>query len=126
MPRKIRDSEPDRIGVPISNPNSVSEMPSSVLMRTPMIEKIVHTAKHTVKARVDIHKARPSALDIPSCIDGLLLKQPKKSCRPNPCAGAQQFERQLCLIGARHWAPEPFLTAAPIFGVAAILRNDLL
>ncbi len=30
--------------------------PSSLLMRTPMIEKIVQTAKQTVKARVDIDK----------------------------------------------------------------------
>ena len=32
-------------------------------MRTPMMEKIVHTAKHTVKASVDIHSARPCSLD---------------------------------------------------------------
>jgi hypothetical protein len=33
-------------------------------MRTPMIEKIVHTAKHTVKASVDIHSARPCGLTV--------------------------------------------------------------
>ena len=55
----MRDSEPVRIGVPTSRPNSVSLSPSSSLMRMPMIEKIVHTAKQTVKARVDIQSARP-------------------------------------------------------------------
>ena len=35
--------------MPTSRPNSVSLRPSSSLMRTPMIEKIVHTAKQTVE-----------------------------------------------------------------------------
>ena len=48
--------------MPTSRPNSVSLSPSSSLMRTPMIEKIVHTAKQTVKAIVDIQSARPSLL----------------------------------------------------------------
>ena len=54
-------SDPVRIGVPTRRPNSVSLRPSSSLMRTPMIEKIVHTAKQTVKATVDIASARAGA-----------------------------------------------------------------
>ena len=57
-PRTIRTSEPVSTGVPISNPNCVSDSPSSFLICTPMIEKIVHTAKQTVKAKVDIDSAR--------------------------------------------------------------------
>ena len=60
----MRTSEPVRIGVPTSRPNSVSLSPSSSLMRTPMMEKIVQTAKQTVKAMVDIQSARPCALEI--------------------------------------------------------------
>ena len=58
----MRTSEPVRIGVPTSRPNWVSFSPSSSLMRTPMMEKIVHTAKQTVKAMVDMRRARPEAL----------------------------------------------------------------
>jgi hypothetical protein len=57
----MRTSEPVRIGMPISSPNSVSLRPSSVLILTPMMEKIVHTAKQTVKAMVDIESARVAA-----------------------------------------------------------------
>ena len=41
MPRKMRVSDPVRIGVPIRRPNSVSFRLSSCLIRIPMIEKIV-------------------------------------------------------------------------------------
>ena len=57
----MRTSEPVRIGMPISRPNWVSLSPSSALMLTPMIEKIVHTAKQTVKAMVDMDSARVAA-----------------------------------------------------------------
>ena len=42
---------------------SVSLRPSSCLIRIPMIEKIVQTAKHTVNARVEIQSARLSSVD---------------------------------------------------------------
>ena len=44
--------------MPISRPNCVSLNPSSALILMPMIEKIVHTAKQTVKAMVDMVSAR--------------------------------------------------------------------
>jgi hypothetical protein len=58
----MRMSEPLKIGVPTSSPNCVSFSPRSFLICTPMIEKIVHTAKQTVNAIVDIQSAlvRPS------------------------------------------------------------------
>ncbi len=51
-------SDPVRIGVATSRPNWVSFRPSSPFMATPMIEKIVHTAKHAVKAIVLSPSAR--------------------------------------------------------------------
>jgi hypothetical protein len=57
MPRRTRTSDPVRIGVPTSSPNSVSESPSSSFTPRPMIEKIVHTAKHAVKATVLVQSA---------------------------------------------------------------------
>ena len=57
-PRKIRVSDPVRIGVATSRPNWVSFRPSSPLMATPMMEKIVQTAKQAVKAIVLRLKAR--------------------------------------------------------------------
>ena len=47
--------------MPISRPNWVSESPSSALILTPMMEKIVQTAKQTVKASVDMDNARVAA-----------------------------------------------------------------
>src|SRR5487761_2256267 len=58
MPRKMRTSEPVRIGVPTSRPNCVSLRPSCCLIWMPMMAKIVHTAKQTVNAMVDIQSAR--------------------------------------------------------------------
>ena len=52
MPRNTRISEPVRIGVPTSNPSCASLRPRSAWILTPMMEKIVHTAKQTVKANV--------------------------------------------------------------------------
>ena len=57
MPSSMRTREPVRIGIPISRPNCVSLSPSSALILMPMMEKIVHTAKHTVKAMVDMASA---------------------------------------------------------------------
>ena len=57
--RSRRISEPVRIGVPTSRPNWVSLRPSSCLMRMPMIEKIVQTAKQTVKDNVESQSALP-------------------------------------------------------------------
>ena len=54
-----RISDPLRIGVPIRSPNWVSLNPSSCLIRMPMIEKIVQTAKQMVKERVESQSARP-------------------------------------------------------------------
>ena len=48
--------EPVRIGVAISNPSWVSDSASSSLMRMPMMEKMVQTAKHRVKAKVESKK----------------------------------------------------------------------
>jgi hypothetical protein len=50
--------EPVRIGVATSRPNCVSFRPSSALMATPIMEKIVQTAKQAVKAIVLRLKAR--------------------------------------------------------------------
>ena len=58
IPRKSRLIEPVRMGVAISRPNWVSDSPRSSLMRIPMMEKMVHTAKHRVKAKVDKPSAR--------------------------------------------------------------------
>src|SRR3569623_569607 len=58
MPSARRISEPVRIGVPTRRPNSVSLRLSCCLIWTPMMAKMVQTAKHTVNAMVDIHKAR--------------------------------------------------------------------
>src|SRR5262245_55075044 len=57
MPRIRRISDTVRIGVPTSRPNCVSLRPRSFLICTPTMEKIVHTAKHTVKASVLIVSA---------------------------------------------------------------------
>jgi hypothetical protein len=57
----MRTSEPVSTGMPTSRPNCVSESPRSALIFTPTIEKIVHTAKHTVKATVDRDRARVAA-----------------------------------------------------------------
>ena len=53
-PSGSRMSEPVRIGVATSRPNSVSLRFSSFLMRMPMIENMVQMAKLTVKANVFI------------------------------------------------------------------------
>ena len=52
IPRKMRLSEPVRIGVATRMPNSVSLSPRSCSMRIPMMEKMVQTAKQTVNAKV--------------------------------------------------------------------------
>ena len=57
-PRKIRLTDPVRTGVATSRPNCVSLSPSSPLIFTPMIEKIVQTAKQMVKAKVLSPRAR--------------------------------------------------------------------
>ena len=59
MPRIRRINEPVRIGVPTSRPNCVSVRPRSFLIWTPMIAKMVQTAKQTVNEMVDSHNARP-------------------------------------------------------------------
>jgi uncharacterized membrane protein len=64
MPRKMRLTEPIRIGVATSRPNWLSLRPSSVLMRGPMIEEIVHTAKQTVKAKVERTRALHCSLRV--------------------------------------------------------------
>ena len=58
MPSTRRISDPVRIGVPTSRPNWRSLSPRSFLICTPMMEKIVHTAKQTVKAIVESQRAR--------------------------------------------------------------------
>ena len=52
MPRKILLNEPVKIGVATRIPNWVSLNPRLALICRPIIEKIVHTAKQTVNARV--------------------------------------------------------------------------
>ena len=52
IPRKMRLRDPVRMGVATRIPNSVSLSPRSCLMRIPMMEKMVHTAKQTVNAKV--------------------------------------------------------------------------
>ena len=61
-PSSRRINEPVRMGVPTRRPNWVSLRPRSFFICTPMIEKIVQTAKQTVKARV----LMPSAVVRPS------------------------------------------------------------
>ncbi|MBP1293962.1 putative membrane protein [Bradyrhizobium elkanii USDA 61] len=62
MPSTSRINDPLKIGVPTSKPNSVSFSPSSCLIRIPMIEKIVQTAKQIVKEIVESQSARLSRL----------------------------------------------------------------
>jgi hypothetical protein len=38
------------------------------------------------------------------------LRTAKKKLPTKPLRGAQRLERQLCLMGARRWVPEPFLS----------------
>src|SRR5690625_2962471 len=57
-PRKMRTTDPVRIGVPARSPNCASLRPSSSRMERPMIEKIVQTAKQAVKAAVLVHSAK--------------------------------------------------------------------
>ena len=52
IPRKIRLIEPVRTGVATRRPNWVSDNPKSCFILTPMIEKIVQTAKQNTKATV--------------------------------------------------------------------------
>src|SRR6476619_7952862 len=52
MPNGRRTSEPVRIGVATSRPNSVSLRLSSALILIPMTENITQTAKFTAKASV--------------------------------------------------------------------------
>ena len=47
-PSTTRIREPDRNGTPRSNPNCVSERPYCRWISTPMIAKIVHTAKQPI------------------------------------------------------------------------------
>ncbi len=58
IPRIRRVSEPVKIGVATRIPNSVSFRPNCCLICTPMIAKIVQTAKQTVKATVLSQRAR--------------------------------------------------------------------
>ena len=62
------------MGVPTSSPNWVSERPSSSFIPSPMIEKIVQTAKQIVKASVLAQSAvrAPSEGVVSSCIGDLL------------------------------------------------------
>src|SRR5690554_4211913 len=64
MPRKRRLIEPVRIGVAISRPSWVSVRPSSSLIRMPMMEKMVQTAKQRVNAKVDKPSARYWSLGV--------------------------------------------------------------
>src|SRR5690606_39801338 len=57
-PKKSRLIEPDNIGVAMSRPSWVSLKLNSCWMRIPRIEKIVHTAKQRVKAKVESPSAR--------------------------------------------------------------------
>ena len=52
MPSGKRNSEPVRIGVAASRPNSVSFRPRLALIGIPIMENMTHTAKHTVNAIV--------------------------------------------------------------------------
>jgi hypothetical protein len=58
IPRNTRLTDPVSTGVAMSRPNWVSVRPSCALIWMPMMEKIIHTAKHTVKAKVLSHRAR--------------------------------------------------------------------
>ena len=80
----MRTSEPVRIGVPTSRPNCVSFSPSCCLICMPMMAKMVHTAKHTVKAMVDIQSARlwPGTL-----VTAVGLHDDARSCRSQSVRG---------------------------------------
>jgi hypothetical protein len=97
MPSASLISEPTRIGVPTSRPNCVSLRPSSRLICTPMIEKIVHTAKHAVKAAVLI----PSAMRWspgPVAEFSFIVACPRfGACGPR-CAGTMRPAWRLALI----------------------------
>jgi hypothetical protein len=52
MPSGTRTSDPVSTGVAVSRPNSVAFRPSVFLSGMPMTPNIIHTMKHTVKAKV--------------------------------------------------------------------------
>src|SRR5689334_10609519 len=84
----MRTSEPVRIGMPIRRPNWVSLRPSSALILMPMIEKIVHTAKQTVKAMVDIDSARIGDVFAPAAVkSGFVIPLLRASAREGAVLG---------------------------------------
>ena len=93
-PRKIRLIEPVSTGVATRRPNWLSLSPSSVFICTPMIEKIVQTAKHTVKAKV----LSPSALywseDVIVSCDVMTCPFRKPVCTARLRASGQACVRQ--------------------------------
>src|SRR6185369_5664685 len=77
-------------------PNWVSFSPSSCLILTPMMAKIVHTAKQTVKARVDIQSARPCPSTGAAVVIGMGVPRPvEQNCvvrqKPGLAANALSF-----------------------------------
>jgi hypothetical protein len=52
MPNGTRINEPLKTGIAVSSPNSVAFKPSVFFSGIPMTANIIHTMKHTVKARV--------------------------------------------------------------------------
>ena len=52
IPNGTRINEPVKTGVAVKSPNSVAFKPSIFLMGIPMTPNIIHTIKHTVKAKV--------------------------------------------------------------------------
>src|SRR5690606_34904147 len=60
MPSRSRPTDPDRIGIATSSPNSASDRPSRSFKSRPTIEKRVQTAKQMVKAKVVAHSAVPA------------------------------------------------------------------
>ena len=79
-----------------------------------MIEKIVHTAKQTVKARVDIQSARACALEAVKAADP--LSNPSVRINSLPCALPKQ---KSCRSGPARTAQDvngSFANEAPVVG----------
>ena len=71
IPRIRRVSDPVSTGVATSRPNCVSLRPSSALISTPMIAKIVQTEKQIVNATVLRPSARLLSAELAVLVDAI-------------------------------------------------------
>src|SRR4051794_24719461 len=88
IPSTRRIRLPVSTGVPMSRPNWESVSPRSRFTCTPRIEKIVQTAKQTVKAAVEDHNAMERPLTAVSAARlTLIVTPPELDTEGGPCRG---------------------------------------